>query len=271
MLRPFILFLSLSISPFTIQSSPVLIVAHRGASADAPENTLPAFELAWQQGADAIEGDFHLTRDRQIVCIHDTTTGKYASKNLTVRKSTLGQLKSLDVGSWHSPEFEGTQIPTLTEVLATIPPDKKLFLEIKSSPKIVRHILKEIDESSISPEQIVIISFSGRVIKTVKTRRPSLKAILLSPARRKGKADRLTPTPKQILARLRRSRADGLSIYRHPDIDASYLAPILEAGYELHTWTLKTPHGARRWITLGALSLTTDTPGKLRSELTKER
>ena len=77
-----------------------LIVAHRGASHDAPENTLAAFRLAWEKDADAIEGDFYLTRDQQIVCLHDETTERTAPGQtcLQVAESTREQLRTLDVG-----------------------------------------------------------------------------------------------------------------------------------------------------------------------------
>ena len=78
-----------------------MIVAHRGASRDAPENTIPAFKLAWEQGADAIEGDFHLTKDGNIVCIHDGNTENVSNTNLVVRESTLAELRKLDVGAHH--------------------------------------------------------------------------------------------------------------------------------------------------------------------------
>jgi len=267
--RPIIqLALLMSLAPFNLQSSAsTLIVAHRGASTDAPENTLPAFQLAWQQGADAIEGDFHLTRDRQIVCIHNPTTGKYSQKNLIIRKSTLAQMKTLDVGAWKSPEFAGTAIPTFTEVLSTVPADKKFYIEIKSSPKIVRHLLREIDASSVNPTQLVVIAFSGRVIKAVKTQRPSLKAILLATPRQRSKSPQLEPSPQQLLAQLRRTKADGLSLFCHSQVDADYLAPIRAAGYELHTWTVDDSATARKWLNLGARSLTTNRPGPLKSEL----
>ena len=76
-----------------------MIVAHRGASFDAPENILSAFKLASEQGADAIEGDVLLTKDNQIVCIHDKTTKRLSDQNLVVAESSLEQVKTLDVGS----------------------------------------------------------------------------------------------------------------------------------------------------------------------------
>ncbi|MEM7392442.1 MAG: glycerophosphodiester phosphodiesterase family protein [Verrucomicrobiota bacterium] len=103
---------------FPISSFPAdpIVVAHRGASKDAPENTLPAFNLAWEQGADAIEGDFHLTADDKIVCIHDRDTEEVASVKKIVRQSTLAELKRLDVGSWKGKQWADTRIPTLAEV-----------------------------------------------------------------------------------------------------------------------------------------------------------
>lgn len=86
----------------------MLIVAHRGASKRAPGNTLPAFELAWKQGADAIEGDFRLTKDGHVVCIHDETIKRTAGADLNVAQSTLSELRKLDVGAWFDPAFKGT-------------------------------------------------------------------------------------------------------------------------------------------------------------------
>ena len=74
------------------------ITAHRGASHDAPQNTLPAFKLAWEKKADFIEGDFYLTADKKVVCFHDKSTGKIADKNLNVEKSDFKDLAKLDVG-----------------------------------------------------------------------------------------------------------------------------------------------------------------------------
>src|SRR5210317_1799983 len=96
-------------------AGPPLLVAHRGASGDAPENTLPAFQLAWQQGADAIEGDFRLTSDGQIVCVHDGDTKRVANRTLTVKDTSLDELRQLDVGAWKGTRWEGTRIPTLKE------------------------------------------------------------------------------------------------------------------------------------------------------------
>ncbi|NIL97886.1 MAG: hypothetical protein GTO53_09115, partial [Planctomycetales bacterium] len=121
-----------------------LIVAHRGASGDAPENTIEAFQLAWQQGADAIEGDFHLSQDGQVVCIHDKDTQRTAGQALIVAESSLEDLRKLDVGSFFGPRYSGARIPTLAEVLATVPQGKKIYLDIKCGAAIVPPMLEQL-------------------------------------------------------------------------------------------------------------------------------
>ena len=119
-----------------------LIVAHRGSSQQAPENTLPAFRLAWEQGADAIEGDFLITKDGKVVCIHDISTKRLTDKNLVVSKSNFEELRCVDVGAWKHEKFKGTKIPTISEVFATIPKGKKIFLEVKCGPEIVTPLIR---------------------------------------------------------------------------------------------------------------------------------
>ena len=102
-----------------------LIIAHRGASADAPENTLAAFRLAWQQGADGIEGDFRLTSDGRIVCFHDDDTARVAGISLIVEETPLTKLRTLDVGAWKGKPWQGERIASLEEVLAEVPAGKQ--------------------------------------------------------------------------------------------------------------------------------------------------
>src|SRR6266446_92874 len=100
------------------------IIAHRGASHDAPENTLAAVNLAWQQGADAVEIDVHLSSDGEIVVIHDDNTRKTAGLRKKVSAQTLAELKALDVGRWKHSKWAGESIATFAEVLENVPADK---------------------------------------------------------------------------------------------------------------------------------------------------
>ena len=154
----------------------VVIVAHRGASHDAPENTLAGFKLAWEFQADAIEGDFYLTRDQQIVCIHDDTTERVARLNLPVSQSTLAELQQLDVGSWKDERFADQRIPTLSEVLAVVPCEKRIFIEIKCGPEIVPFLAEALQRSRLTTMQTVLISFKPEVISAAKSAIPDCKA-----------------------------------------------------------------------------------------------
>src|SRR3954454_13113161 len=102
----------------------VEIIGHRGAASDAPENTLASFRLAWEQQADAIECDVRLSKDVHIVAIHDAETKRTAGVDVAVVDQTLAELRRLDVGRWKDERFAGEPIPTLAEILTTVPVGK---------------------------------------------------------------------------------------------------------------------------------------------------
>ncbi|MEI6306166.1 MAG: glycerophosphodiester phosphodiesterase family protein, partial [Deltaproteobacteria bacterium] len=141
-----------------------LLIAHRGASREAPENTLAAFRLAFSEGADGIEADFRLTRDGKIICLHDSSTSRTAGIDLKVADSSLKELRRLDVGAWKGECWRGELIPTLEEVLATLPAEKKLLIELKSGPEIVSVLKMILDRSERDTALINILSFSKEVV-----------------------------------------------------------------------------------------------------------
>jgi glycerophosphoryl diester phosphodiesterase len=245
----------------------VMIVAHRGASKAAPENTLPAFKLAWKQGADAIEGDFHLTKDGHIVCIHDRNTKKVSGKNLVVRNVTLAELRKLDVGVRHGKAFKGTVIPTIAEVFATIPEQKTIYIEIKCGVEIIPTLLQEIEKSDLTRKQIVVISFDKKVIQALKTNAPRFKASWLS-GFKKDKSGKISPSLETILTTLHEIKADGFSSTKNV-IDEVLIKSIMEKGYEYHVWTVDDTKTARRFKQWGAKSITTNVPGYLKRTLAR--
>ncbi|MCZ6671925.1 MAG: glycerophosphodiester phosphodiesterase [Verrucomicrobia bacterium] len=242
-------------------SSEPLIVAHRGASADAPENTIPAFELAWEQGADAIEGDFYLSKDGHIVCIHDKNTKKVAGKNRVVKDSTLKDLRRLDVGSFHSKKYKGAIIPTIAEVFSTIPDGKKIYIEVKCGKEIIPTLLKEIRASGLVDDQIVVISFDEEVIQEIKTKAPQFKANWLASFKKDGSGN-ITPKLETVLSTLKQINANGFSS-NHKLITQSFIKSIRDQGFEYHVWTVDDVKTAKRLQQWGALSITTNVPGFL--------
>jgi glycerophosphoryl diester phosphodiesterase len=253
----FVVASSLTAAPF--------LVAHRGVSSEAPENTLPAFELAWKQGADAIEGDFHLTKDGEIVCIHDADTKKSTGKKLVVATSTLAELQALDAGILREEKWQGTRIPTLSQVLATVPAKGSLFLEVKCGPEIVSPLLTTLSKSKIPLARITVIAFDAKVIKLLKAKNPQLKANWLCSFKRRFTGTK--PSEDTVFKTLKDCRADGLGTNAWAGIDAPFLARLTQSGCSHHVWTVDDAATATRFLKLGTASITTNRPGALRREL----
>lgn len=244
------------------------IVAHRGASFDAPENTLASFRLAWEQNADAIEGDFFLTKDQQIVCIHDAKTKRTSGEEHVVAESTLEDLRRLDVGLWKDARFKGERIPTLAEVLATVPAGKQIYIEIKAGPEIVPHLIPVLKQSGLLAEQTIVISFDEKVIAATREQIPNIKALWLAGFRKNPETKAFEPGTESVFKTVRESKANGLDVQAKREIvNADFVNRLRDAGLEFHIWTVNDPADARHFQKLGVDSITTDRPKFLRTEL----
>lgn len=245
----------------------VEIVAHRGASFDAPENTLAAIELAWKQSADASEFDVLLTKDGKLVVIHDATTKRVAGTDLKVAGSTLDELRKLDVGKWKAEKFVGEKMPTLEEMLATVPAGKRVFVEVKCGPEAVPELDRVIRASKLKPEQTCVISFSADVIAAAKKARPDLQALWIVSLAPKNQKPR---TAEELIAKAKEINADGLDLSATPAVlDKAFGAKVKGAGLKLYVWTVNDAALAKQMIAAGAESITTDKPGWLREQLAK--
>jgi glycerophosphoryl diester phosphodiesterase len=247
--------------------SKVEIIAHRGASFDAPENTVSAIQLAWEQKADASEFDVFLSKDGKIVVLHDKDTKRVAGVDKKVVDQTLAELRQLDVGKWKAAKFAGERIPTLEEMLATVPVGKRVFIEVKCGPEIVPALDRVLKASKLKPQQTPIISFHADVIAAMKKSRPDLSAywiVNIKPA--KGKE---TPTAAALLARAKEIGADGLDLSAAPALDKHYAGKIKAAGLKLYVWTVNDAVVARRMVEIGVDGITTDRPGWLREHLAR--
>jgi glycerophosphoryl diester phosphodiesterase len=242
-----------------------LIVAHRGASGQAPENTVPAFQLAWEQGADAIEADFRLTKDGHVVCVHDHNTKRVSGKKLVVKDSTLAELQLLDVGSFKGPQFKGVPIPTISEVLATVPEGKKIYIEIKAGKEIIPQLLKEIQISKLSNDQIVIICFNSDVLLEIRSRAPKLKISWLVNFK-KDKEGNISPDVAVAFKILGVMKADGISTSKR-FVGEEFIKRAHSLGYEHHIWTIDDIPTAQQYKQWGSQSITTDFPAKIRAAM----
>ncbi|WP_035612158.1 glycerophosphodiester phosphodiesterase family protein [Haloferula sp. BvORR071] len=242
-----------------------LLVGHRGASHVAPENTIASFKLAFEEGADGIEGDFYLTKDGEVVCIHDADTKRVAGTKLVVKESTWPELSKLDVGSWKDPKYAGEHIPRLGDVLDVLPAGKRFFLEIKDGPQIVGPIGKILAEKHADPARVIFISFNADVVKACREQLPAFQAHLISdlkefadPAKRAGYEQQLET-----------SGAQGLQFNAKSPVEAEWLAKVKGKGLLLTSWTVDDGETAKKMIGFGVQHITTNRPGDLRKELSR--
>lgn len=245
-----------------------MITAHRGASYDAPENTLAAFRLAWEQDADAIEGDFYLTSDDQIVCIHDKDTRRTAGVTKVVEQSTLEELRTLEVGKWKSREYAGELIPTFAEVMTTVPPGKLFVIELKSTSKIVPVLARELERLKPDRERLSIISFDAPSIAKCKELMPDIRAHWLTGFKADA-SGKMQPTADAIAQTVTQCQADGVGLKGITSvIDQAFVDELVANGCtEFHVWTIDSIADAKHFQSLGAVGITTNRPRFVRDGL----
>ncbi|QEL15817.1 glycerophosphodiester phosphodiesterase family protein [Limnoglobus roseus] len=240
------------------------IIGHRGASFDAPENTVAAMKLAWEQNADASELDTYLTKDGKAVVIHDATTKRVAGVDLKVADHTLAELHALDVGKWKGEKFTGEKLPTLEEMLATVAPGKKVYVEVKCGPEIVPELDRLLKASGLKPEQTPVIAFNANVIAAVKKARPDVPAYWLASLKpAKGKQP---PTAEELIEKAKSVNADGLDLSGEESLDATFAKKVKDAGLKLYVWTVNDAAVAKR-LAPYVEGITTDRPAWLRNQL----
>lgn len=252
----------------TATSAPSIVefVAHRGASFDAPENTLAAMKKAWEQGADAIEMDLWLSKDGKIVVCHDGDTGRTGGVKRKIDEQTWAELQQLDVGSWKASEFKGERIPTLDSILATIPPGKRAILEIKCGPEILSALEDTLRRANRPPREIAIISFNYETLRLSKQRFPQHAHYLLHGYKADSKTGKL-PELADLIKKAKEARLDGLDLHFDWPINREFVSQVEASGLELMVWTVNDPAVARRLVAAGVKSLTTDRPAWLRTQL----
>jgi glycerophosphoryl diester phosphodiesterase len=239
------------------------IIAHRGASSEAPENTLASFNLAWKQNADIVEFDIHLTRDQEIVVIHDESTKRTGDIKLNIAETDYKDLLSVDVGSSFGPEFAGEKIPTLAQVLATVPDGKRVAIEIKCHGNIVKRLAEEIEKSGLAPDQILIISFEYDEIVEFKRLNPQFEVCMLQTMRRNLITRRWKTSAEDILEQVCDGALDGCVVKSVSAIDAEFVETIQSAGYKFRLYTVDDLDEAENLMRLGVDGIATNCPAKM--------
>ncbi|MHC4811510.1 MAG: glycerophosphodiester phosphodiesterase [Planctomycetota bacterium] len=234
-----------------------LIVAHRGDSGSCPENTMPSFASALKRGAHIVELDFHETKDGVLYCMHDDTLDRTTNveqvlgrTNVRTDDVTLAELKQLDAGSWKAPEFAGTPVPTLAEVLDAISPHAVMMIEHKAGPpeELVR-ILREKE----LVENVIVMSFDWKWLGRAHALEPRLFIAKL------GNSE-MTDEHRDAIQRSGvRMIHWNLRKLRFEDIQR-----LRAQGYLTCSYTVNDDAGMVGGARLGLDAITTDWPGRLR-------
>lgn len=153
------------------------IIGHRGGAAGYPENTLASFKKAVELGADGVEFDVQLTKDGEVVVIHDELIDRTMSGSGLVKDHTLKELRQLSAGEFFSPEFKEEKIPSLAEVLEVVRDLEVINIELKNFlpyPELEEKVLKLVEQFEIT-DQVIISSFNHYSLQKVKKLEPEIK------------------------------------------------------------------------------------------------
>jgi glycerophosphoryl diester phosphodiesterase len=236
--------------------SQVEIIAHRGASYLAPENTVASSKLAWKLGADAVEVDIYLSKDNEIMCIHDSNTRRTTGMDHVVSDTGSEVLRNLDAGSFKDPKYKGEKIPFLQEIIKAVPKGKELVVEIKCGSEVLPYLKGTIEKNGRN-KKIVFISFDLQTITETKNTFPENKCYWLC-SNRELLEKNLNHIPGAGL--------DGVSL-SYGIINENVAAEVNKLNLDLFAWTVDDPEEARRLISLGIKGITTNRPGWLNDQI----
>ncbi|MAM91194.1 MAG: glycerophosphodiester phosphodiesterase [Opitutaceae bacterium] len=244
-----------------------LVIAHRGYSDRAPGNTLAAFRLGWECGADGVECDVQLTKDGKVVCIHDLDTNWVANEKIKVADASWQELRSLDVGSWKDSAWEQERIPLLKEAIGEGPANLRWVIEIKCGDEIVKPLMEVLEGLGQTIwERIIVISFKEKPLIELKRRRPSAKAYWLSELS-ESVSGSYSPSVERIISNVERLGVDGFGGQSGQGISQELCQALVERGLELNVWTVDDEREALRMAEIGVTSITTNDPKRILNTL----
>jgi glycerophosphoryl diester phosphodiesterase len=236
---------------------PVFVIAHRGFSGAAPENTLAAFKRAMDLGVDMIELDVHLTKDGEVVVIHDDTLNRTTNGRGKVVDHTLNELKQFDAGSWFGSQFSGEKIPTLKEVLELARNRVVLHIELKEGglgPYTVKDLadrsLQEVGKAGML-NHVLFGSFNRPALDRIKEENPGLPVALIYRKAWSTLQEVTGGTPVSVLS----CRGTGLN--------QSNLSEAHRQGGKMFVWTLDTEEQMEHFLNMGVDGIITNHPDRL--------
>jgi glycerophosphoryl diester phosphodiesterase len=231
-----------------------VIFAHRGASAHAPENTLPAFELALQQGADGVELDAQLTADGHVIVIHDPRLERTTNGHGRVKDFSLADLRALDAAGRYSDQYNGTKIPTLDEVFETIGKKAVINIELKNytAPQdaLVEKVCQLVKRYGLE-DRILFSSFFGLSLRKAARLLPQVPRGLLA----------LSGFPGAWARSFGFMFGDYQAVHPHiNDVNAQQVQRVHRLKRYINVWTVNSAQDVARLADWGVDGIITDDP-----------
>ncbi|NIK67159.1 MULTISPECIES: glycerophosphodiester phosphodiesterase family protein [unclassified Paenibacillus] len=247
------------IEPNIHASSPI-VIGHRGAAGEAPENTLASFMLAAEQGSHMVELDIHLSEDGKLIVCHDDTLDRTTDSSGAIRLLHSATIREADAGSWFSPAFAGEKVPFLEEVYDLLPQHIEINVEVKDSAgSLLDQVLLDYLRGESRLERTVVSSFDHKLLLRLKQAEPELRIGLLYAA------DLIHHASYAALL-----ETEVWSLHPHHGlIGAQDAEDALAAGLQVYPYTANHPAEWDRLVAAGVTGIITDFPGLLKEHLNR--
>lgn len=243
------------------------IIAHRGASFDAPENTLESFQLGLEQGADALECDVRLSSDGELMVFHDPTVERTAAIQGAVADLTAAELQTLDAGSWKAAKWSGARIPTLAAVLDLVPADRRILIEVKVGLTALPRLKEIIAATALPRDRMVLMEFDLETVIALRRAFPDIEVLwligfpMLSPSWKKRQ------TLKENIGIAKQHGFDGINVQDIASLNAERIADCRAQELNCYCWTVDRPARAAQLFEDGVYGIATNRPGWIREQL----
>ncbi|WP_404328677.1 glycerophosphodiester phosphodiesterase [Mesobacillus maritimus] len=266
--RALIIGLTILVLGEAVLAKDIANVPHRGASGHAPEHTIVSYQLGEKMHGDYIEVDLQMTKDGQLIAMHDCTVDRTTNGTGFVNEMTLAEMKELDAGSWFneqypqyaSPEYKGVRVPTLEEVFQTFGKNKRYYIETKSPevyPGMETELLRLVNKYKINKDTLLVESFSPESLISIKKLDSSIKLVQL--------------LKYQSNAVITDEEIDEIKDYaigigpNHHYLNEDYVQKVVSSGLELHPYTVNEKGRMKQLINWGVTGIFTNFPDLLHS------
>ena len=223
---------------------------------EAPENTLPAYIKAWDQGVDAVELDVRETKDKRLICIHDDSLARVSESEYAISQETLASLKTVDVGIFRSKKFANTKIPLLKEAFDCKPEKSKIFVEIKQSKISFGELNEMVETNVISKLNTHFLGFYPNVVEGLNKRFDIPATLSVIPAF-------FDYDYVKIRSLLEKSNSFGISQHMDSKKSMNLIKKFKDEGKYCIAWTVNNKKYMRDLIEIGVDAIITDNPKKL--------